>query len=87
VAEHLRTAYPAVKIIIGADDDYNDKDNPGMAEATEAALFFNDCLLAVPAIKARTYFDFYSMSMAEGHDAVRLAIEGASAPTQEWGQP
>ena len=51
VAVALRTKYPALKIIIAADDDHQTPGNPGMAKAT-AAVQATGAALAVPVFKA-----------------------------------
>lgn len=47
VAVALRAKYPAVKIIVAADDDHLTDGNPGMTKATAAAMAVGG-LLAVP---------------------------------------
>ena len=51
VAVALRTKYPALKIIIAADDDHQTPGNPGMTKAT-AAVQATGATLAVPVFKA-----------------------------------
>ena len=51
VAVALRTKYPALKIIIAADDDHQTPGNPGMTKAT-AAVQATGATLAVPGFKA-----------------------------------
>ena len=51
VAVRLRTKYPALKIIIAADDDHQTPGNPGMTKAT-AAVQATGATLAVPVFKA-----------------------------------
>ena len=53
VALALRTKYPALKIIIAADDDHQTSGNPGMTKAT-AAVQATGATLAVPVFKAAT---------------------------------
>lgn len=50
VAVALRTKYPAVKIIIAADDDHQTPGNPGLTKATAAAQAAGG-VLAVPVVK------------------------------------
>ena len=50
VAVALRTKYPALKIIIAADDDHQTPGNPGMTKATEAAQAAGGTL-AMPVFK------------------------------------
>ena len=51
VAVALRSKYPALKIIIAADDDHQTLGNPGMTKAT-AAVQATGATLAVPVFKA-----------------------------------
>ena len=51
VAVALRNKYPALKIIIAADDDHQTPGNPGMTKAT-AAVHVTGAALAVPVFKA-----------------------------------
>lgn len=53
VALALRSKYPALKIIIAADDDHQTPGNPGMTKAT-AAVQATGATLAVPLFKAAT---------------------------------
>ena len=53
VAVALRTNYPALKIIIAADDDHKTPGNPGMTKAT-AAVIATGATLALPVFKAKT---------------------------------
>lgn len=51
VAVALRAKYPALKIVIAADDDHQTPGNPGMTKAT-AAVQATGATLAVPVFKA-----------------------------------
>nr|MBP6718150.1 toprim domain-containing protein [Rhodoferax sp.] len=51
VAVALRTKYPALKIIIAADDDHQTPGNPGITKA-KAAAQTTGATLAVPVFKA-----------------------------------
>ena len=53
VAVALHSKYPALKIIIAADDDYQTDGNPGMTKAT-AAVQAAGATLAIPVFKAAT---------------------------------
>ena len=53
VAVALRTNYPALKIIIAADDDHQTPGNPGITKAT-AAVRATGATLALPVLKATT---------------------------------
>jgi putative DNA primase/helicase len=50
VAVALRTKYPALKIIIAADDDHQTPGNPGLTKATAAVQATGACLV-VPVFK------------------------------------
>lgn len=82
VAETLHTKYPALKIIIAADDDHLADGNPGMAKATAAALGVNG-LLAVPVFgadrpdKATDFNDLHQLADAQ---AVRKCFDSAIYP-------
>ncbi len=79
VALALRSKYPALKIIVAADDDYQTAGNPGMAKARAAALAVAG-FLAVPIFpadrpdKATDFNDLYQLS---GLAAVKAGIDAA----------
>lgn len=85
VAEALHAKYPALKIIVAADDDQQTAGNPGMTKATAAALAVGG-LLAAPAFppgcpgKATDFNDLHLMA---GANAVRACIE-AVALVEPW---
>ena len=81
VALALRTKYPALKIIVAADDDSHAAGNPGLSKATAAALAVGG-LLAVPEFPAGRGdkdTDFNDLHKLAGADAVRGCIEAAQA--------
>jgi putative DNA primase/helicase len=83
VAVALRAKYPTLAITIAADDDWRTDGNPGLTKATAAALVVNG-QLAVPEFqpgRPDKATDFNDMAALCGSDAVKRAIEGASAPT------
>lgn len=83
VALALRDKYPALKIIIAADDDAHTAGNPGMTDATAAALAVGG-LLAVPdfgAGRPDKATDFNDLHQLAGADAVRRCIEAAKPCT------
>ncbi len=79
VAAALRAKYPAIKIIVAADDDHLTDGNPGMTKATAAAMAVG-ALLAVPVFpagrpdKAKDFNDLHQLAGAE---AVRACIDAA----------
>lgn len=88
VALALRAKYPALKIIIAADDDHLTKGNTGMTHATAAALAVGG-LLAVPVFPADRRdkdTDFNDLHQIGGLDAVRGCIGAAEPCTVQRGQ-
>ena len=90
VALALRTKYPALKIIIAADDDHQTEGNPGMTKATAAALAVAG-FLAVPTFPAGRpdkATDFNDLHQLAGLDAVKAGIDAAAlcdtAGADEW---
>lgn len=80
VALALRAKYPALQIVIAADDDHQTDGNPGMTKARAAALAVGG-LLAVPdfgANRPAKATDFNDLHQIAGLDAVRRCIEGAT---------
>lgn len=80
VAVALRTKYPALKIIIAADDDYQTAGNPGLSKAKAAAQAVGG-LVAVPSFPAGRpdkATDFNDLHQLAGADAVRGCIEAAA---------
>lgn len=91
VALALRSKYPALKIIIAADDDHLTKGNPGTTKATAAAQSVGGSV-AVPVFppnRADKATDFNDLHQVAGLDAVRACIEVAQAtPTRgAWPDP
>ena len=87
VAVALRSKYPALKIIIAADDDHLTAGNPGITKATAAALAVGG-FLAVPTFptdrpdKATDFNDLHQLS---GLDAVKRCIEAAElCSADDW---
>lgn len=80
VAEALRNKYPALRIIVAADDDVNTPGNPGVTKATEAARAVGG-LLAVPDFGANRpdkATDFNDLHQKVGAAAVLACIEVAA---------
>jgi len=81
VALALRAKYPALKIIIAADDDYLTKGNPGITKATAAAQAVGGAV-AVPDFGANRpdrATDFNDLHQVAGLDAVRRRIDAAQS--------
>ena len=80
VAVALRAKYPALKIIIGADDDWKTDGNPGITKATAAALAVAG-YLAVPIFpvdRPDKATDFNDLHQLAGLDVVRGCIDAAA---------
>jgi putative DNA primase/helicase len=90
VAVALHSKYPALKIIIAADDDHLTPGNPGMTKARAAAQAVGG-FLAVPTFPADRpdkATDFNDLHQLAGVGAVRGCIEAAaacgSADADDW---
>lgn len=84
VAVALRTKYPALKIILAADDDVQTPGNPGLTKATEAARAVGG-MLAVPDFGANRpdgAKDFNDQHQIDGAAAVAACIEAATQTAQ-----
>ncbi len=82
VAVELHAKYPALKIIIAADDDWQSDGNPGKAKAHAAALAVAG-LIALPQFgngRQEKATDFNDLHQLAGLDAVRRCIDAATAP-------
>ena len=91
VALALRAKYPALKIIIAADDDYRTAGNPGISAATAAALAVNG-FLAVPdfgADRPDGATDFNDLHRITGLAAVKACIEAEqnARAREAWPEP
>lgn len=87
VAQAMRERFPALLLIVCADDDAGTHGNPGLSKAREAAQSVGG-LLAMPHFgleRPLDATDFNDMVAALGMDAVREAINNA-APSHD-GQP
>ena len=78
VARAIRTKWPAVQIVIAADDDNETDGNPGLAAARKAAEAVGACV-AVPsrAVPDSCKLDFNDLAIAEGGEAVAAIILAA----------
>ena len=82
VAQAMRDRFPALPLIVCADDDADTEGNPGLSKASEAARAVGG-LLAVPNFgpeRPPGATDFNDMAAARGMDAVGDAINNAAAP-------
>lgn len=91
VAEALHQKYPALKIILAADDDHRTEGNPGLTKAREAAQAVGG-LLAVPKFpegRGEKDTDFNDLHRLAGLEAVKSCIEGAQAGADDaaWPEP
>ena len=80
VALALRAKYPALKIVLAADDDYRTAGNPGTSLAKAAALTVSG-FLAVPnfgADRPDGATDFNDLHQITGLAAVKACIESAT---------
>ena len=85
VTEVLKRKYPGAVLVVCADDDHATEGNPGLTQATEAALAVN-VLLAVPcfpATRGAKDTDFNDLARHAGQQAVKECIEGAQKPGSE----
>jgi phage/plasmid primase-like uncharacterized protein len=85
VARALREKFPGLRLIVCADDDAGTPGNPGLAKAREAAQAVG-ASLAVPGFGAdrpEGATDFNDLAAHSGAEAVKRAIEAASAPATE----
>jgi len=84
VATALRSKYPALRIIVAADDDHLTLGNPGLTKAREAALAVNGDL-AMPEFighnRADKDTDFNDLRQLAGLDAVKVCIDRATLVT------
>ncbi len=90
VAAALRSKYPALKIIIAADDDHLTPGNPGMTKARAAALAVGG-YLAVPEFfghdRADKDTDFNDLHHLAGLAAVKAGIDNAALVTADAADP
>jgi putative DNA primase/helicase len=93
VAVALHSKYPALQIIIAADDDHLTPGNPGMTKARAAAQVVAG-LMAVPVFPANRsdkHTDFNDLYQTAGPDAVKRCIDVAApcgaAGADHWPEP
>ena len=83
VAQALYNKYPALGIIIAADDDWQTDGNPGITKATEAAQAVGGYLIKPQFGDSRPdkATDFNDMHQLLGPDAVKACMEQATPVT------
>lgn len=89
VARSLRARMPDVSIVICADDDAGTEGNPGLTKAREAARAVGG-FVALPDFgpdRPEGATDFNDLARHRGAEAVREAVERASAPEAPNHQP
>lgn len=82
VAQALRSKYPALRVIVAADDDWRTEGNPGMTKAREAAQAVG-ALLAVPVFSGERpdkATDFNDLAALDGPGAVLQCFDSAISP-------
>ena len=91
VAQALRTKYPAMKLALGADDDWQRNDNPGLTKAREAAMAVNGYLAAPEFggyVRGFDDTDFNDLHKLAGLEAVKACFDRAVlAADGEWPDP
>ncbi len=81
VAQALHAKYPALRLILAADDDWKTDGNPGMVKAREAAQAVGG-LLAVPRFdgeRGDKDTDFNDLHQRRGLEAVQACFDAAVA--------
>lgn len=90
VAKDLRAKYPAMQIILAADDDHLTTGNPGLTKATAAAQAVGGhvAVPVFPEARPDKATDFNDLHTFAGLEAVRACIEAASVtvpePVSDW---
>ncbi|MDM4770843.1 DUF927 domain-containing protein [Solimonas sp. SE-A11] len=79
VAKGLRKAWPAVQIVLAADNDHRTEGNPGVTAAQEAARLVQG-LVAIPDFTEHAHgTDWNDYAAQHGLQAVRQALEAVQA--------
>lgn len=91
VAQALHAKYPAMPLILAADDDHRTEGNPGLTKAREAAQAVGG-LLAVPKFpegRGDKDSDFNDLHRLAGLGAVKSCIAAAQAGAEDaaWPEP
>lgn len=82
VAQALHAKYPALQIVVCADDDCHTEGNPGLTKAQEAARAVGG-LIAIPqfgADRPEKATDFNDLHQLQGLEAVKACLDAATAP-------
>lgn len=74
VVEAIRAAHPGKRIIIAADNDRANPDNPGLTKATAAAKAIRATLAVPEFAEGEVGSDFNDLALIRGLDAVREII-------------
>lgn len=88
-ARALREKFPALRLIVCADDDAAAPGNPGITKATAAARAVG-ALIAVPDFgedRPQGASDFNDLVKHRGEEAVQRAVANARAPEMPHAQP
>lgn len=85
VALALHQKYPALQLIMAADDDWKTPGNPGITKATQAARAVGGrvAVPTFPADRPVKATDFNDLHQLAGLDAVRACMDGAQPETAE----
>jgi putative DNA primase/helicase len=85
VALALHQKYPALQLIMAADDDWKTPGNPGMTKATQAARAVGGrvAVPTFPADRPVKATDFNDLHQLAGLDAVRACMDGVQPETTE----
>jgi putative DNA primase/helicase len=75
VTHALRKSYPKVELIICADDDHDQPDNPGMTKANEAVRAVVNAKVVAPTFKGPGV-DFNDLASFEGQEEVKRQLSG-----------
>lgn len=90
VAKIIRSKYPGFKLIIAADDDWQNIHNTGLVKAKEAASSVGGYLISpqFPKERDEKSTDFNDLHRLAGLLAVQLQIESAIlVDPSDWGEP
>lgn len=88
VAETMRSVFPALQIVICADDDYLTEGNTGIAKANEAARKVGG-RVAVPQFGEKRpdkATDFNDLALHLGNEAVKACIDAAVSDSNAGGE-
>jgi putative DNA primase/helicase len=87
VTEKLRQRYPHAEVIICADNDTNQVNNPGRSAALDAAAK-HQCKVALPHFleihKGKKFTDFNDLMQVSNAEEVKRQIEAAKSPLNIW---